>query len=219
MPHLHTCTQPGDHPKNEDAFLAQPHPLEPDAWLLFIADGMGGRPGGARAAQLACQSAISAASALHPDKLTHPKSWLPIFHSTDAAVSKDQGAGFTTLVAACVYKNKLAGASHGDSAALLLNHSSDPIDLTADQLKNPPLGSSASTPTPFSASLRSPWRLILMTDGVWKYAGRDTVTQLTSTLPPADAIAQLKHAAALPATGRFQDDFTLLLLESSPGHA
>ena len=53
-------------PVNEDAFVVRPLPGD-TGWLVVLADGQGGRVGGAWAAQLACQ--IAAASANVTDRV------------------------------------------------------------------------------------------------------------------------------------------------------
>ena len=71
----------------------------------------------------------------------------------------------------------VAGASSGDSAALLVagRHATE---LTAGQRKDPPVGSGVATAVPFAVTARGPWRLLVMSDGVWKYVGWDRVVEV-----------------------------------------
>src|SRR6185369_1355332 len=87
----------------------------------------------------------------------------------DAAVAADREAGFTTLVGLCVGADHVAGASCGDSAAVAVCGASAPRVLTSRQWKNPPVGSGEATFVPFEMELAEPWRLLVMSDGVWKY--------------------------------------------------
>jgi hypothetical protein len=53
-----------------------------------------------------------------------------------------------------------------------------------------------------------------MSDGVWKYAGWDRVWDSAGRLSGEELLADLQVAARLRTTGEFQDDFTVVLLES-----
>ncbi|MBN9523862.1 protein phosphatase 2C domain-containing protein [bacterium] len=119
MPRLFTFTEAGDHPANEDAFVAAPHPADPACWVVRVADGQGGRGGGARAARLACDTAAAGAFSMRPAELTNAGAWTTILGTADAAVAADPEAGFTTLIGLAATDRELAGASVGDSAALL----------------------------------------------------------------------------------------------------
>jgi serine/threonine protein phosphatase PrpC len=211
---VHSISEPGGHLHNEDAFRVQAHPLDPDCWLCFVADGQGGQAGGGPAAQLACQSALAAAVDCRPGVLTHPSTWPPILRQADAAVAAGPGAGFTTLVGLCVCRNVVVGASSGDSAALLISDGK-PHHLTAAQHKNPPVGSGAAIAVPFATALKEPWRVLVMSDGVWKYVGWDRVIEIASRARGPAVIAELQQAARLPGSGRFQDDFTVVALEDA----
>ena len=41
-------SEAGGHCSNEDAFAIKQHPLDSHLWLCFVADGQGGRAGGAK---------------------------------------------------------------------------------------------------------------------------------------------------------------------------
>jgi ABC-type polysaccharide transport system permease subunit len=53
-----------------------------------------------------------------------------------------------------------------------------------------------------------------MSDGVWKYVGWDRIIAIASRARRRLLIAELQEAARLPGSGRFQDDFTVVLLEA-----
>ena len=186
----------GGHPVNEDAFVLQPLP-NGAGWFVALADGQGGRAGGARAAQVACQAAARA---------DNPS-------DADAAVSADALAGFTTLVALRVEGDRVTGASCGDSAALAAWGDGLMRVLTARQFKNPPVGSGDATFVPFALELTRPWKVLAVSDGVWKYAGWERVWNCAARLSGEELIAALQTAARLPTSGEFQDDFTVVLLE------
>jgi len=186
----------GGHPVNEDAFALQPLP-NGAGWFVALADGQGGRAGGARAAQLACQTAARGEALI----------------AADAAVAADPVAGFTTLVALRVEGDRVTGASCGDSAALAAWGDGLMRVLTARQFKNPPVGSGDATFVPFALELTRPWKVLAVSDGVWKYAGWERVWDCAAKLGGEELIAALQAAARLPLTGEFPDDFTVVLLE------
>ncbi len=202
MIRTYTFSAAGGHAVSEDAFTLQPHA---GGWLVALADGQGGRAGGARAAQLACQVAIERAGA--------SPAWAEALTHADAAVVADREAGFTTLVGLHVRDDRVTGASCGDSAAVVVCGEHAPKVLTARQFKNPPVGSGDATFVPFEMELTLPWKLLAVTDGVWKYAGWERVWDCAARLSGEELVAELQAAARLPLTGEFQDDFTVVLLE------
>ena len=52
-----------------------------------------------------------------------------------------------------------------------------------------------------------------MSDGVWKYAGWETVREVALETSGQACIDALREKALLPGSGRLQDDFTLVVLE------
>jgi hypothetical protein len=138
----------------------------------------------------------------------------------DTAVAAAPGAGFTTLVGLCIYRGNVVGASSGDSAALVVS-GGRATELTAGQQKNPPVGCGAAVAVPFAATVTEPWRVLAMSDGVWKYVGWERVVAIARRTRGRFAIAELQGAARLRGSGRFQDDFTVVVLEApaEPGAA
>ena len=204
-------SETGGHPHNEDAFAVAYHPLDPAVVVCVVADGQGGQPGGGPAAKLACQTAIEMVSKLPPDRLGDPLTWSGLLRVVDEAVRADRVAGFTTFVGLCVFGGRVVGVSSGDSAALLVA-GGRAVELTRGQHKNPPVGSGAARPVPFDAASDAP-RVLVMTDGVWKYVGWQRVTETAHRDRGAALLASLQRDARLPGSGRFQDDFTVVLLE------
>jgi hypothetical protein len=213
MPNVFSYTEAGGHVTNEDAFLVERHPADPECLLCALADGQGGRAGGRRAAEVACRTAIDAARGRLVADLRKPFIWSALLGTADQAVEADPAAGFTTLVAFCVCGDELAGASSGDSALLLIRGSLA-VELTEDQIKNPPVGSGAANYVPFGAALRLPWRALAMSDGVWKYAGWENIIDAAKRRSGNDLIEALAAEVRLPGSGRFPDDFTAVVIES-----
>jgi serine/threonine protein phosphatase PrpC len=204
----------GGHRVNEDALVVRPHPADPSCWLCLLADGQGGQPGGARAAQLACLTASERAAGVPVRTLSDAAAWLSILRSADERVHADAQAGYTTLVGFAIGGRRLAGASCGDSAAWLADAAGQVHDLSAAQAKNPPVGSGVARFLPFTASLPEDWLVLAMSDGVWKYVGFERLAELVRTHRGQDLLEALQAQARLPGSGAFQDDFTAVVLQA-----
>jgi serine/threonine protein phosphatase PrpC len=200
------------HEKNEDAFEVRSHPGNEHSWLCTLADGQGGQRGGQRAAEVACSTAMNMALALAPTKLLNQASWTTILRTADNAVAADPDAGFTTLIGLCLVDNELCGASSGDSGVLLVD-AGGINELTSKQAKNPPVGSECAVFVPFAAQLVSPWMVMVMSDGVWKYIGWDQLRDCATRMRGQPLLDCLQEKARLRGSKRFQDDFTIVVLE------
>ncbi len=211
MVEVHTISEPGGHAINEDAYFFNAHPTDAGCWLCCVADGQGGRAGGARAAQLACQSVIEVACRTPVGMLVGARAWGFLLQGADQSIAADSEAGFTTLIGFCIRLGRIVGASSGDSAVLLLNRERDAI-LTDGQAKNPPVGSGSAVLTEFTAELGDGWRVLAMTDGVWKYVGWNRVISTTRNLSGRAVLEELRELARLPRTSELQDDFTAILV-------
>jgi serine/threonine protein phosphatase PrpC len=207
-------SEAGGHPLNEDSFIVVPHSLDPDCWLCFLADGQGGQPGGGPAAELACRSAHAAAERCPPDRLLDPAAWPGILRRADLAVEAHPAAGYTTLVGLGIFAGCVAGASSGDSAALLIS-GGKAHELTAGQRKNPPVGSGAAVALPFAAGVQPPWLVLVMSDGVWKFVGWERVVEIASHERGAAVVEALQRSARVRERGPFQDDFTVVLMQDA----
>jgi serine/threonine protein phosphatase PrpC len=210
-----TFTEAGGHPSNEDSFRTFVHQVDPACLVCVLADGQGGRAGGAEASALACETALAGALRWTPKTLSSDFiTWRDALRYSDVAVAKDPRAGFTTLLGFSVWNGYLAGASCGDSAVLAVA-GGNAVEVTALQLKNPPVGSGAAVFVPFRLKLVEPWKVLAMSDGVWKYAGWQRVVQAATNLRGEPLVDALREAARLPGSGLYQDDFTVVAFESS----
>jgi len=90
------------------------------------------------------------------------------------------------------------------------------IEMTSGQHKNPPIGSGAASIVPFGTVVNAPWKMLVMTDGVWKYAGWERVIEAARRESGSQLVAVLQQAARSPSNGRFQDDCTVVVLEGKP---
>ena len=202
-----TFSDAGGHATNEDAFLANPLVGDEEGKFVCLADGQGGRSGGAKAARLACDSA----GLLF---YIFKRPWANLLEGADRAVAENKDAGLTTLVGFDVSADHIQGASCSDSAVLAVCGSGAVAELTQHQHKNPPVGSGNAVFVPFAMRLVRPWKVLAMTDGVWKYVGWDRVRGLATRLCGEELLAALQAAARLPRSGQFPDDFTVVLIEA-----
>ena len=212
MPSLRflTFTEAGDNHINEDAVQVRSYPGRADFALCSLADGQGGRSGGARAAQVAVEESLRAALSFPADALKQAASWYPVVSAADDAVSEDDDAGFCTLVSLGVSLQYVCGASCGDSGALLLTGGRETL-LTEHQRKNPPVGSGAARPTAFEACLDPGWKLLVVSDGVWNYVGWDQIAAIAAQTQGDQLIAALRRAALDSNAGKMLDDFSAAL--------
>ena len=210
---IHSFSEVGaDYKINEDSYHVEQHPQDPNVWLCFMADGQGGRSGGRVAAELASTTALELINRQPVTALSQISTWTQMLHDVDRAVANDVKAGFTTFVGIGIVEGNIMGVSSGDSAAWLANKRSV-IQLTVDQHKNPPVGSGMAIAIPFKSEFNEASKLIVMTDGVWKYVGLEKIVDVIQQESGDDLLEKLQAAARLRGSGRFQDDFTVVLME------
>jgi hypothetical protein len=106
----------------------------------------------------------------------------------------------------------VSGASCGDSAAVLFGPQQSSEMLTARQFKDPPVGSGGADAVPFFVHLQSPWTLLAMSDGVWKYAGWENILNLDPARRVEEIVAAILARARMR-NGGLQDDFTLVAFQ------
>src|SRR4029453_3557869 len=214
-------TERGPHPENEDAFEVSRHPADPSTVLCVLADGQGGRRGGARAARLACAVARDAAAAPPPRRLLSPRVWRRIARRVDASVARDPHAGLTTFVGLVIRGARLVGGANGDSAGGGgAGRCGGPgprarAELPAGQRKPPPVGSGNAALVPFSASLSEPWSVVAMSDGVWHRSGRQAMLDRVATQQGEALIRALTAAARTAGHDHYPDDVTVVVVDGA----
>ncbi len=207
-------SQAGGHTENEDHHIVKPHPLDPECILCAVADGQGGQSGGVHASRIACEASIDTICHTAHRELTHTRCWTKALETADRAVEHDEEAGYATLVCLMVHKDLVIGVSSGDSAALAVDSEGRTVVLTEKQKMKPPMGSGDAIATPFNHKLIAPWRVLVMTDGVWKYAGWPAVIKISTEKQGQQIIDALWKTATERGARKLQDDFTLVVLES-----
>lgn len=170
--------------------------------LIVVADGAGGTGGGALAADAVCDAAIAAFRGTAAD------SWDRHLARIDAELSRTRHGGLSTAVVVEIANGHLAGASVGDSAAWLLT-SEGVLDLTAQQVRKPLMGSASAKPVTFGPQPLH-GRLLVGTDGLFKYATRAQIAAAASVTDTELAAAALVNAVRMP-DGRLQDDVAVVI--------
>jgi serine/threonine protein phosphatase PrpC len=173
--------------------------------ILIVADGAGGRSGGAEAARKVVEMARSAAGQL----LTHdPLACSKLLELMDRAIEADTSAGETTAVVAVVGSEGIAGASVGDSEAWIIS-SQGCERLTKGQVRKPMLGSGAARPVAFRAAFTE-GTLLLGSDGLFKYTSAERICAAASESDLRSAAEALVKLVRLP-SGALPDDVGVAL--------
>lgn len=208
---LHSHTEAGGKELNEDYIIARRHPSASDTFICILADGQGGRAHGALAARAACESAWTHASNRSVQTLFEDGTWQNILQHADHETSLT--GGFTTLVALAVSPDFVAGASSGDSKVFFkLPPYSEIHEWTAHQRKNPPVGSQSADFVPFMCHAVSGGRIMLLSDGVWKYCGYDALKH-SFDLPSSSVPDHLRNAVLSRAGSTLPDDFSIITVD------
>jgi serine/threonine protein phosphatase PrpC len=173
---------------------------------IVVADGAGGISGGAEAADIVVR--IAAESAPSIGKPRRPAAWRRLLAEMDRAVMNDPRAGQTTVVVAHAWPEGVAGASVGDSGALLISRAGC-VDLTAGQQRKPFVGSGAARPVAFAVP-RFDGVLLAATDGLLKYADHGRIEEAARRDDVASAARDLVDLVRL-GWGQLQDDVAVVL--------
>ena len=170
----------------------------PDGHLLVLADGAGGTSGGAAAADAVLAGALT----FFPNS---PSDYIRFLLDLDQQLTT---VGQTTAVVLLLTDTEVLGASVGDSSAWLVGPT-HLTDLTQHQKTKPLIGSGNAVPIAFGP-LPFLGRVLIGSDGLFKYAMHDRIATLASSLPLAEAVAALVDAARLR-SGALQDDIAVVV--------
>lgn len=173
--------------------------------VLVIADGAGGLSGATEAAIMAVDLARQ-----HALNLDGPDSCSAMLKNMDRAIAKDKIAGQTTCIVAVIRDGRVDGASVGDSGAWVVGENNS-LELTRGQIRKPFVGSGNATPVSFSHTIQSGERLLLATDGLFKYTSSDRIID-TCRLHLAESIPKKLIELVRYPSGALPDDITIILL-------
>ena len=174
-------------------------------YLIALADGAGGTGNGAIAAEglMTFVTNLSKAAASSAD-------WFAMLCAFDDELSARPVSGQTTGIVAFVDGERVRGASVGDSSAWLITRSGGMTDLTAAQRRRPLLGSGEALPVEFEAE-RLGSRVLIGSDGLFKYAPADRICSLATRETIIEAANALVDCVRLP-SGAFHDDVSLVIV-------
>ncbi len=176
-----------------------------DRSVIVVADGAGGVAGGAQAAQTVCDLIVA-----HVHTSSPPGSWVDELRAIDLHIATLGAGGLSTAVVLEIREGKIVGASVGDSGAWMVSKT-EVIDLTQHQVRKPLLGSGAAIPVGFGPIPLS-GRLLIGTDGLFKYASRENIIAGARKGTVDEAIPALVDAVRLR-NGKLQDDIAVVLCE------
>jgi serine/threonine protein phosphatase PrpC len=174
--------------------------------VIVVADGVGGRPRGGRAAHIAVKRISEAATAV--SKPLDPETWRDLLFDVDQALNADAEAGETTAVIVAVTAEGIAGASVGDSEAWLVSAAGHSV-LTSRQQRKPYLGYGAAIPVGFRP-VPLEGTLLVATDGLFKYMDAE---RIAAAVRGDDLEAAAEAVAEIPRNreGSFYDDLAVVL--------
>jgi serine/threonine protein phosphatase PrpC len=180
--------------------------LTREAAVIVVCDGAGGVPGSETTAE-----AVIAYFRQHPPAREAVQHYgygaRELLYLDERAADEGQG-GLTTAVVCAIGHGVIAGASVGDSEAWLIDANGHTV-LTAAQARSPLIGSGAAVPRAFRAEATG-GRLLVATDGLFRYASQQSICAAARMDDPAEAVKMLIALVELPAGG-LQDDIAIVL--------
>ena len=178
-----------------------------DHVIAVIADGAGGMPGGASAAELV----VTAVRELccKPGFPPTPRGLYALLTRLDEDLHRDHQAGETTAVVVVVSGSVLMGASCGDSECWVIDRDKHQV-ATADQVRKR-LGSRRSRPVPFGPLMLDGPRVLLATDGLTGHASPAKILSACRA-PSLEEAASALIEAPRAADGSYSDDVSVVLL-------
>lgn len=172
--------------------------------VLCVADGAGGRSGGAEAASMVVKLVRETGT-----RLQTADSCAELLRQIDGAIARDRIAGETTCALAVVTGTGIFGASVGDSGIWFIPESGLHSDLTRGQQRKPFIGSGGAWPIQFQFRSRG-GLLVLATDGLLKYTSADRIVETCRKHSLESAAPQLIELVRY-SSGALPDDVTLIL--------
>jgi PPM family protein phosphatase len=167
--------------------------------VLCVADGAGGRSGGAEAASMVAELVRQ-----HASLMGNADMCAEVLRNMDAAIAKGSVAGETTCALAILTPQEIFGASVGDSGVWLIPEDGAYVDLTQAQQRKPFIGSGSAWPASFRRP-REVGALLLATDGLL-----ERIIAVCREQPTDVAAQRLVELVRYP-SGALPDDVTIIL--------
>ena len=189
------------HTQNQDAYAIGQVPIP----YVALCDGAGNAQGVAKRALSLLQTFLKEATL---GEVLREETWIRWTKGLDSALL---GGAETTLVAAAVLGNQVAGVVVGDSRSYVVPLEG-PTDFVTSKASKARLGSGEAEAAPLRALLSPRDVLVLLTDGAWGPLGthgvekavRSAVLKHFSEVPQAILDSAAKHGRA--------DDMTAVVL-------
>lgn len=178
------------------------------ALVVVVADGAGGRPGGADASA-AVEKAVRDACVAGGDPFD-VRAWSALLREIDGALAKKM-VGESTAIVLAVEEGVVAGVSVGDSEAWLVR--GDEVERLTAKQGRARIGSGRTAPVPFFARMGER-TLVVASDGLFGHASREAIVAAVATRPVAGIAQRLLHVARL-ASGAYADDTSTVVIPST----
>lgn len=166
--------------------------------VIALADGAGGTSGGERAAKAVVDRVASVAS--------HAYDWQQLLADLDHA---QIGYGQTTAVVLWVTREKIVGASAGDSGAWIVTKEGVVEDITRAQHRKPLIGDGAIV-TPIEHGALAGGTLLVASDGLLRYAKTGDIARIARGANLDVAAKELVELVRLPSK-QLPDDVSVVL--------
>ena len=178
--------------------------------FAVVADGMGGRSGGADAAEAVVNAVRELAERPDPHRWDHVR-WMA---ELDRGMAESGAAGETTAVVVRLTDRGPVGVAVGDSVAWWVT-ADEWCDLAAAAKPKPWVGSGGAVPIPFALRVRHQGALLLATDGLTKYTSAERIVTVIHTTPFDDIPLSLIEIVR-PPSGRLPDDVAVIVARWEP---
>lgn len=173
--------------------------------IIVVADGAGGIGHGSDAAE----TVIREAAASQHQEFTTPAHWELFLRQLDFRI----GAGESTAVIVDLRLDSVVGASVGDSCAWIVCDG-ELIDLTANQVRKPLLGSGNAVPVAFSSGALV-GTLLVASDGFGNYVKREQLAELIARTEFIEIPRRCVERVRLR-SGELWDDIAIVACRVSP---
>jgi len=170
--------------------------------FAVVADGVGGRSGGATAAEMVVNAVRELAEQSEP---WEPYSWMA---SVDQRVANSNTGGETTAVVAGLSKIGPVIVAVGDSVAWAVT-ADGCNDLTAAAKLKPWVGSGVARAVAVHLPIATVGTLLLATDGLVKYTSAEKIVEVIRGTPFDDTPRALIELVR-PPSGRLPDDVAVI---------